>query len=891
MSVSRPAARRAELGERVDEGYEAYCLADPVFYESPLVARGDDVDFDVAREPVPEGWERTEFDDWLVYWPVGASVPPQGWKVHASASLAAAEEVLTTVWDYCIANRIHFKFVRSRQLLLLRNGKQASREGSGKFITIYPADEEELERVLTDLGGALDGRPGPYILSDLRWGAGPLFVRYGGFAERYCIGANGEMVLAIADSDGQLVPDRRGATFQVPPWVTLPSFLEPHLAARNGATVEELPYRFESALHFSNGGGVYAGRDVRTQEPVVIKEARPWAGLSADGLDAVARLRREREILGRLDGLGVAPAARDHFTVGEHEFLVLERVEAATLTSEVVARYPLVVRDPDPAVTAEYAEWALRTCARLERAVAQIHERGVVLGDLHPSNVLVRPDGEVVLIDWEVASHVDEGFRPALGDPGFMAPRARTGVDIDRHALACIRLYLFLPLTALFAIAPEKAEELAAEIAQSFPVPSEFLAGAVEVITGPPGTGATGGRNGRPRLVADPAGWREARDSMARAILASATPGREDRLFPGDVKQFTTGGLNLAHGAAGVLYALAATGAGRHPEHEEWLVERALHPQPGVRLGFYDGLHGVAYALDHLGRREAALDLLEICNRELAGKWDRLGLDLRGGLAGIGLNLLHFAAATGETVLWDRASEVAGVVADRLGPEDGVPTVSGRQHPYAGLVRGSSGPALLFIRLYEHTGDGSFLDLAATAIRQDLRRCVLREEGSLEVDEGWRTMPYLADGSVGIGFVLDDFLSHREDDRFRWASSHLPAAAESQFYIEPGLFYGRAGMILYLSRRRALAGAAHDAVIAGHVRRLGWHALTYRGELAFPGEQLMRLSMDLATGTAGVLLALGAALHDEPVHLPFLPSLQVSRVAVDGDLQPTSERR
>ena len=37
------------------------------------------------------------------------------------------------------------------------------------------------------------------------------------------------------------------------------------------------------------------------------------------------------------------------------------------------------------------------------------------------------------------------------------------------------------------------------------------------------------------------------------------------------------------------------------------------------------------------------------------------------------------------------------------------------------------------------------------------------------------------------------------------------------------------------------------------------------------GEELLRLSMDLATGTAGVLLlALGAALHDEPVGLPFL---------------------
>jgi hypothetical protein len=44
----------------------------------------------------------------------------------------------------------------------------------------------------------------------------------------------------------------------------------------------------------------------------------------------------------------------------------------------------------------------------------------------------------------------------------------------------------------------------------------------------------------------------------------------------------------------------------------------------------------------------------------------------------------------------------------------------------------------------------------------------------------------------------------------------------------------------------------------------------FRERLAFPGDQLLRLSMDLATGSAGVLLALGAALHDEVVDLPFL---------------------
>src|SRR6185295_8568070 len=114
----------------------------------------------------------------------------------------------------------------------------------------------------------------------------------------------------------------------------------------------------------------------------------------------------------------------------------------------------------------------------------------------------------------------------------------------------------------------------------------------------------------------------------------------------------------------------SATGGGRHPEYEDWLVRRAMDPQPGTRTGFYDGLHGIAYVLDQLDRRDDALALVELCNRELDGKLEKLGLDLHGGLAGIGLNLAHFAAATADSSLWEGALRVADIVADRLGDED-----------------------------------------------------------------------------------------------------------------------------------------------------------------------------------------------------------------------------
>jgi len=66
----------------------------------------------------------------------------------------------------------------------------------------------------------------------------------------------------------------------------------------------------------------------------------------------------------------------------------------------------------------------------------------------------------------------------------------------------------------------------------------------------------------------------------------------------------------------------------------------------------------------------------------------------------------------------------------------------------------------------------------------------------------------------------------------------------------------------------------HRPVLAGQLRGLGRHAIGYHRELAFPGNQLMRLSTDLATGTAGVLLAVHATTAWHPAFLPFFTARQ-----------------
>jgi tRNA A-37 threonylcarbamoyl transferase component Bud32 len=857
----------------MDDRYEAFIMADPVFYDV-LHSAGAEVvgTFEVAQRPMPDGWRRSTQDDWLVYDPGGLSLPVQGWKIHVSACMDNSDRVLAAVWDYCVPRRIEFKFLRSPAALLARVSKYAPRGYSGKLVTIYPVDDAACETILRELGAVLDGEPNPYILSDLRWNKGPLFVRYGAFRNRYMVDERGEVVPAIAGPDGVLVPDRRGPVFTTPSWVTLPDFLVPQLAARNAVTVDGMPYAVERVLHFSNGGGIYLGRDNRSGEQVVLKEARPHSGLDGRRQDAVRRLEREYEILRRLAGIPGIPVVHDRFWLGEHLFVAMEHIEGRVLSQAIVASYPLIDPDAGPEEYARFTDWAVDIHRQVEAIITAMHERGVVYGDMHLFNVMVRDDaaasagsgaGRVALLDFEVAAPVEEATPPALGNQGFAPPRGTTGVDIDRYGLACLRLALFLPMTNLLWLHRPKAHHYAEVIEEHFPVPEGYLAPALAVIA--PGMTAD---EHVPRIEPDPERWPRLRDDLVRAIVASATPDRDDRLFPGDPQQFVPGGeLGLGYGAAGVLYALSVTGGGRYPELEQWLVGRATAPPDGTRPGLYDGLHGAAFALDHLGHRQQALDTVDICLRE---NWESLGLDLVGGLAGIGLNLLHLADRTGEPALRIAGRRAAGLVAERLGgePAADAPKVSNRVQGLAGLMRGRAGSALLLLRAYDDTGDAGYLDQAAVALRQDLHRCVLRDSGVLEVNEGWRTMPYLDGGSIGIGLVLDEYLRRRHDEQFAQASRGAVAAAQAEMYIMPGLFTGRAGILLYLAGRAP--APATDPQVARQVRNLAWHALPYGGGMAFPGEGLLRLSMDLATGTAGVLLALGAALHDAPASAPLL---------------------
>ncbi|MEV4556312.1 class III lanthionine synthetase LanKC [Kitasatospora sp. NPDC049285] len=853
----------------MDMRYEAYSYADPVFYDSPVQWAARD-EYPAVAEPVPDGWTRSLREVWAGYQPT-APLPDQGWKIHVSAGLHNASQILDTVRAYCFEHGVPFKFLRSPALVQTQNAKYASRGSSGKFMTLYPLDDTQLERCLTDLDTALDGAPGPYILSDLRWRNGPLHLRYGAFTEQFCRNEEGELVLAFREPTGRLRPDVRRAVFEVPDWAPRPAVLAEALAGAGGNSVDAFPYTVERALHFSNGGGIYLARPSGGGAQVVLKEARPYAGLDQRGEDAVQRLGRERQVLEALAGVDAVPAVLGDLTAWEHRFLVQEYVEGEGLHHWFGRRYPLIHPDVDDDAVAAYREEALAVLDAVERGLRAIHERGIVFGDLHPRNLIVRPDGTVAFVDFELSSPVTDFVRPALGAAGFAAPAGLTGFAVDEHALDALRLWAFMPLLPLTSLHPGKGRSLVRAARARFALPATYLPatrlpGRTAPLAATNGTaGAEGSGETAPSAVealfdGDPDSWPRLRDGLVGAITSTATPERADRLFPGDPAQFTHDGLGLSYGAAGVLWALHTVGATPDPAHVRWLLD-AVERQP-CRPGLFVGAHGTAVVLDRLGHRPAALDLLERLGKD---EQDGYGADLSAGLAGIGLAQLHFARATGDRTLLAAAAESADRAVTRLDLYG-----TGPAGARTGLLHGASGTALLLLDLFEQTAEPALLDLARTALERDLARCVVAEDGTLQVDDGTRVLPYLESGSAGIAVVLAAYLRHRPDPELAEQLALIRAAAAPEFIVQPGLFNGRAGLIALLARDSR--PAEHDAqLIRRHIRRLAWHVLPHHGRPAFPGEQLLRLSMDLATGTAGVLTAL-AAVFDGTSPLPFWPA-------------------
>ncbi|MFD8543726.1 class III lanthionine synthetase LanKC [Streptomyces sp. NPDC059649] len=849
------------------DGAESFALADRTFFDWP-----GNWDLEATRfpaPPLPDGWTRDDNEAWTFCRPPEDRLPDQGWKIHVSATGDDAPRTIADVAGYCARHGIAFKYLKSANVLRALSRKYAQRSSAGKLLTVYPADDAELARTLEGLDALVGGRPGPYVLTDLRFREGPLYVRYGGFRTHYVEDADGELVTAFRRPDGTLEPDRRTPVFHTPDWVTVPDVLKDSLAARQA--VDDFPYRITGALHFSHGGGVYRAEPATEaalgagQRSVVLKEGRPYSGTDGVGRDAVARLAHEHRILTQLAGLPGIPRTFGTFQAGEHLFLVLEGIEGQDFQSWLAGIYPLTVPEPDEAAVAAHRDRALALFGRIEKLIASVHDRGVRIGDLHPGNFIIQPGDVPVLLDFEVADAIDLATPSSLGAPGFHRADA-TGADGDHYALAAIALWMFLPLAALGGLAPDKASALLDTATRRFGLPGHLVSRLAPQLA--PNDNTTSPLRSVPEAFPPS----DILASIGRGLRDSATPHRTDRLHPGDFAQFAEGGAGFGHGAAGVLWARHTALGERDEEGAAWL-RAAVDRVPAERIGFYDGLHGIAYVLRELGDDEGAL-------RALDRAADRLSVrhcpSLYRGLSGVGLNLLHFADALDDDALRQQALGLADRVTARLATARTEPVEHKRRRGSthaAGLMYGWSGPALFLLRAHLATGDAALLDEAVRAVHRDLDRLSPGPQDTLQVDEGFRLLPYLDNGSAGIALVAAAVLRHRDDARLREALPGLLRACSSDFVIESGLWGGRAGLIGTLATLRTQVPwppETAERYLRRHLTNLHQHAMTLNGATVFPCDGRARISMDVATGGAGVLLALSAAERGTQL-LPFLP--------------------
>ncbi|MFJ9631691.1 class III lanthionine synthetase LanKC [Streptomyces sp. NPDC101175] len=840
-----------------------YTVADPLHYETPS-RLDDDTRYPPAHGVIPPGWRRSLSGLWAVMTPDDTPPAGQGWKIHVSATPRTAAPALERTAALCLTGGVPFKFLRSERALTTMSGPYAPRSAGGKFITVYPRDDPHLAEILGELLDALDGLPGPYILSDLRIGRGPVHVRYGSFVARRCPGEDGRPVPALVDPSGTLVPDVRGAAFRVPEWVTPPPVLEPHLAARRAARDDAFPYVVHEALRFSNAGGVYRAAHRDTGRPVVLREARPFSGLDGTGSDAVERLHREYRILMELQGLDCVPRLYGLHTVWEHHFLVREHVEGPTLLEAVIGRYPLPGRNTSKEAFRAYAEWASRVIGHLTSALDSLHERGVCLRDFHPRNIVVRSDDSVVLVDFEYATGLDVRDLPRVGAAGFAAPAGATGAEADQYGLWATWLFTLMAMPELTDLDPAKAAQLEAIARDRFDLSATAGPHRPEISSGrTPSTPPPALPEAEDLFGSDfdsdsePFDWPAVRDALVAGIHADATPDRADRLFPAHWTVFDRAGHTLAHGAAGVLLALHRVGATVPASYTDWLVRSARRAGPGAGYGLYDGPYGAAAALAELGCGEAALEILSTART--ATPPTRPGL--YGGQAGVGLALCHFAELTGDSTLLDEATRIAQRLDTlrRDGAAEGLLLPS-----TGGLLDGFSGSALLQLRLHGLTGDRRYLPAARAALELDLEHCVTMPDGTVQARYGHRHLAYLEEGSGGMALVAREYLARADAPSLTAFTRAVRPVCASDFVREPGLFRGRAGHIAVLSLLDATEQHTQPGPEAlASIRRLSWHAIRTGNGLRFPGRGLLRLSTDLATGSAGVLLALHTAFEGD----------------------------
>lgn len=855
------------------------------------------------RAVMPARWRLRRSGYWLIADPPGEPELGQGWKLHVSATSRTSAETLSRSLPVLRDEGARFKFLVDPTVMREFNSKSFSRSASGKFITVYPRDEASFHRLGRALTDALAGFEAPYVLTDRRYpGSRVVSYRYGGFTRQQRLLPLGIPELLIETPDGTQVPDERNPYWTVPDWAhdpvaaptARPASATP--AAPAGPPLLNGRYEVGDALMFSNRGGIYRAVDTVTGADVVLREARPGVEVGPLGVDAVELLRHEYDLLTELADTGLFVRPLDYFRAWEHAFLVEEWVEGNSLGRLSTTHNPLYELELTPPRLVAYYQRFQRLWAQIADAIAVCHERGIVLGDLSPTNVMVAPDDTICIIDLESAFHEGVDHGAGLSTPGMVTRRAMTAKHGDRrtdyYALGGLVLATVLACQQNDVVEHALPLRLLAEVAADLDLPAELVslitdlydedaplpdpAALRERIEGIPF--ATAWRQppplGRP-AVPDPAGTAvlhgrigEVLDGVADYLRQTADTSREDRLFPADVLVFETNPLSLAHGAYGCLYTLHSLGHEVPDGLLSWALRRSTS-HDAMPPGLYYGSAGVAWALSSLGLRDHAAHVL----REAA---DHPLLHAEPGVltgaAGHGMACLRLWRDGGLPEFLDRARAIGARLAEDARWEEGRAHWPVSEGPVpVGYGSGASGVALFLLALHQATGDPGPLQLGLAALDFDLSNAVYSAGGLLSFpafvagDGPVVRRHYWDDGTAGVLTTLLRYWDATGEDRLRKQVDRLLPDVRRKYTAFPQLFHGISGVANALLDAYEFLG---DPELLGDAERAARAVLcsaVQRPEgIVFAGEQTLRESADLASGSAGIALFLDRFARTAP---------------------------
>ena len=237
-------------------------------------------------------------------------------------------------------------------------------------------------------------------------------------------------------------PRSRHPAEPTPPEVTL-DLQERTPSDPQPGTAPALPKRigrFEIRRFLGEGGfgRVYEAHDPSLKRLVALKVPRPEQIQTAD---RVRRFLGEARLAAKLMHPHIVPVF-DSGQDGPHHYIAIAYIPGEPLNREVQSHTKgMEVRR------------AVTIIRKLAEALAYAHREGVIHRDVKPGNVMLREDGEPLLMDFGLAARLEPGEERltqglvAMGTPGYMAPEQGQGKAVAASDQYSLGVTLFELLT------------------------------------------------------------------------------------------------------------------------------------------------------------------------------------------------------------------------------------------------------------------------------------------------------------------------------------------------------------------------------------------------------------------------------------------------------------